>query len=85
MEGFTFSHHALDRMRSRKIDQSVVEQVLSMPDSVTTQKDSATVYQAMLKDGDKYYMFRVFVNELATPKNIISIYKTSKISKYYES
>ena len=40
------------------------------------------VYQSIVEDGN--YLIRIFVNNKQNPKVVITIYKTSKIKKYYE-
>ncbi len=45
-------------------------------------EDNLTIYQNVIKENDKKYLIRVFVNENKTPPLIITAYKTSSIKKY---
>ena len=40
------------------------------------------VYQKLVKEGDKHYLYRVFVNNFKRPPVVITAYKTSKTEKY---
>ncbi len=66
-------------MDLRQISKEVVENILTSPGQ-TLVADGHTVYQSITVD--KKYLIRIFVNE---SKRVITVYKTSKIKKYYES
>lgn len=42
-----------------------------------------TVCQSKVTSDEKTYLLRVFVNFIKTPPVIISVYRTSKINKYW--
>ena len=78
---FIFSKHALAQMELRAISKNNVEEILSHPQQIKEEED-ARVYQSVVEKGK--YLIRIFVNEKKKPNVIITVYKTSKISKYYE-
>lgn len=78
---FEFSKHALEQMVSRGIPISVVEQILAKPDQIK-EENGNKVYQSLTENGK--YLIRIFVNTNKKPKMVITVYKTSKISKYHE-
>ena len=78
---FKFSKHALEQMELRGILKETVRKVLLTPDHIKTE-DGKKVYQSILEDGRS--LIRIFVNHKKNPKVIITVYKTSKIKKYYE-
>ena len=78
---FKFSKHALEQMELRGIFKETVRKVLLTPDHIKTE-DGKKVYQSILEDGRS--LIRIFVNYKKDPKVIITVYKTSKIKKYYE-
>ncbi len=78
---FKFSKHALEQMALREISKPIVEKVLTAPGEIKKEGYN-TVYQSIVKEGK--YLIRIFVNEETNPKLIITVYKTSKIKKYYE-
>lgn len=79
-----YSNHALKQMRLRNIGMDLVESVLNSPDEII-EFGSLTIYQAITKTGEvKKYLVRVFVNKEKDPVHVVTVYKTSKINKYYE-
>jgi hypothetical protein len=76
---FEFSKHALEQMELRGISKDIVKKILVKPEQIRNE-DGNKVYQSMVKE----YLIRIFVNEKKNPKLIITVYKTSKIKKYYE-
>jgi len=78
---FVFSKHALEQMELRSISKSIVEEILASPDQIKAEAGKI-VYQSVVEKGR--YLIRIFVND-ESPKTVITVYKTSKISKYYES
>ncbi len=81
---FIFSKHALEQIGIRQISQSVVEDVLANPDQVL-EEDGKRIYQSViLSEKGGNYLIRIFVNVVKQPNVIITVYKTSRINKYYE-
>jgi hypothetical protein len=78
---FVFSKHALEQMKLRNIPKNVVEKILSNPEQIKNEQGKK-VYQSIVENGK--YLIRIFVNHKKNPKLIITVYKTSKITKYYE-
>ena len=71
-------------MHLRSISKDIVEKVIDKPDNKTFE-DGLTVFQRILSEGTgQPFLFRVFVNKKRIPNLIVTIYKTSKIQKYYE-
>jgi hypothetical protein len=80
---FEFTKHASDQMLNRSITVQQVLDVLENPQQVVEQSDY-TVYQSIIKFGNKDYLVRVFLNVIVSPFRVITVYKTSKIDKYNE-
>ena len=59
-----------------------VQNVLYFPDVVIPDIEGVEVYQKLVVENNKSYLYRVFVNKLKTPPLIITAYKTSKTEKY---
>ena len=76
---FKFSKHALEQMNLRNIPKAVVDSILANP-LQTLNEGGISVYQSITED--KKYLIHIFVNE---SNQVITVYRTSKISKYYES
>ncbi len=79
---YIFSKHALEQMQLRGINRMTVEDTLTKPDQII-EKKGKKIYQSILSDNN--YLIRIFVNIKKKPNIVITVYKTSKISKYYEN
>jgi hypothetical protein len=44
-----------------------------------------TIFQSIVKEDDKLFLYRVFVNTKLLPNVIVTLYRTTKIEKQYES
>ncbi len=79
-----YSNHFLEQMQLRSLSIKNVEDALQSPDSIVIE-DDLTVYQKMIIESNKPYLLRIFVNEHKQPPVAVTVYKTSKIDKYYSS
>jgi hypothetical protein len=79
LSAFTFSGHALEQMRLRGITEKEVLEILTSPDSIKEQEET-TIFQGLTHRGK--YLLRVFTDRNKKPAVIITVYRTSKISKY---
>jgi len=84
---FIFSKHAEEQMVRRSLKRSVVEAVFLKPEQVLEDEndEDIKIYQSIVKEGDILFLYRVFVNTKVQPNMIVTLYKTTKIDKYYES
>ncbi len=81
---YQFSLHALEQMTLREISEKVVDDILSGPDQIVEQ-DGLFIYQSIVSDFKvQPCLIRVFVNSGKIPPMIVTVYRTSKIEKYYE-
>ncbi len=81
---FIFSKHAIEQMRLRKISQDIIINILNTPDQILHADEQIEIYQSVINETQELkYLIRVFVN--TEMKKIITVYKTSKIEKYYEN
>ena len=81
---FIFSKHSIEQLKLRGISKKTVRDVLTNPLQIID-INGKQIYQSIIyyKTGEKY-LIRIFVNSEKKPKVIITVYITSKISKYYE-
>ena len=84
---FHVSKHAQEQMFRRGITYETVMEVVQYPDQTIADKEQPTkiTYQALINENNKTFLIRVFVDTDKQPNVIITVYKTTKISKYYES
>jgi len=84
---FVFSKHACEQMSRRGISYETVMKVVSQPDQTIADIDEPTIiiYQSLINEDNQMFLLRVFVNRDKQPNVIVTVYRTTKISKYYES
>ena len=72
-------------MLERNIDQKLVEDVLSRPDEVidNKEKDRKIAQKIFTKDGKKFLYRVIFSKEDPNENLVITVYRTTKIDKYY--
>ena len=82
---FVFTSHALAEMARREISQEDVRTVLADPEQMEMVREGRAVYQAKLDIGEapKIYVLRVFVDIDRKPPYVVTVYRTSKIEKYW--
>jgi len=85
LQHFTFTDHALFEMARRGIGESDVAEILTHPEQTETIRAGRALYQARLMIGEppKAYLLRVFVDIDRTPPEVVTVYRTSKIKKYW--
>jgi len=80
---FVFTDHALMEMARREITQEDVKAVLAKPEQTEMVRDGRSVYQSRLGAQSKMYLIRVFVDIDRIPPYVVTVYRTSKIEKYW--
>ena len=79
------SKHAKEQIVARGIDEKLVWQVVNEPQQKIRESSEKQVYQSVLRNSDgMMFLIRVFVNVTKNPNLIITVYKTSKIKKYWK-
>lgn len=79
---FKFSKHASEQLELRGIPKEVVEKILANPEQIR-EEEGNKVYQSFTED--RKHVIRIFVNDKKNPNLVLTVYKTSKTRKYYES
>ncbi len=81
---YKLSKHASSEMKRRGIPLSLLEPVLENPQQVVPGRGAKKVYQSQVDFGSgKVFLLRAVVNDTADPMEVITVYRTSKISKYW--
>jgi hypothetical protein len=82
---FVFTDHALFEMARRNISEDQVTAVLAKPEQSEPVHKGRTVYQSKLRldESPKEYVLRVFVDTDRNPPQVVTVYRTSKIEKYW--
>ena len=80
---YAVSAHARRQMRLRRISADVIRRVMLAPDQRFADYGGREILQARLSLADGQYLVRVFVDvERALPE-VVTVYRTSKIAKYW--
>jgi len=83
---FRISQHAATEMRRRDIALDVVMDVLRNPQQIVVGRVGRKVYQSRIVFGDgKTYLVRVVVADEQMPSVVITVYRTSKVARYWRA
>ena len=77
------SAHARQEIRRRRIPQRVVDLVLTNPDQVVPERSGRHAYQSQVDFGRKTFLVRAIVATEADPPRVVTVYRTSKVAKYW--
>jgi hypothetical protein len=81
---FSISKHAVEEMARRQISLEQVESLMNHPDQIVEAHGGLVCYQCLSTNNGKPGLLRAIINDAANPKNIVTIYRTSKIKKYWK-
>jgi hypothetical protein len=83
---FILSHHAQLEMARRGIPLDLLESVLQQPQQVVPEREGKKAYQSQLDfGGGKIFLLRAIVNDDVDPAIVVTVYRTSKIAKYWRA
>jgi len=84
---FIISKHAQEQMLRRNISYEMVLLTVSKPDQmfIDCEDERIVICQSIIKENEQMFLLRVFVNRDKQPNVVVTLYKTTKITKYYES
>ena len=82
---YRLTDHAKEEMRRRQISEDQVARILFTPEQVEMIREGRRVHQSLIAEGSKpsTYLLRVFVDVDREPPEVVTVYRTSKISKYW--
>ena len=85
MSTVRISNHAKEQMDERGITEQMVLEIIRNPDQTIPEDDDKLIYQSLrffVEEG-RDYLVRVFVNIVKEPHLAITVYRTSRIEKYW--
>jgi hypothetical protein len=83
---FRLTNHVKEEMVRRAITMPLLEQVLTAPQQIVTEKENLKVYQSIVSSEEKKtFLLRVIVDDSVRPMVVITTYRTIKIGKYWRS
>ena len=83
MKEYKISSHALHEMKRRNIEREMVDAVMKNPAQKVPEIENIVCYQSKVKFDNKTYLLRIMVNEDLDTPVIVTVYRTSKIDKYW--
>lgn len=83
---FRISSHAIEELTQRDIPTEVLDSVLNQPQQIVPEHDGRVAYQSQLEvTAGKRYLVRAIVDETESPPAVITVYRTSRIAKYWRT
>ncbi len=84
---YRLTDHARQEMMRRQIAEEDVARVLAAPEQTVPIREGRGVYQSRLESGEppKAYLLRVFVDTDRFPPEVVTVYRTSKVAKYWRT
>jgi len=80
---YVLTEHLVEKLALRNIDESLVHRVLRMPDQRFPFRAGRDVLQSKVVIHGKAYLLRVFVDIDRYPAEVVTVYQTSNIWKYW--
>jgi Domain of unknown function (DUF4258) len=82
---YRLTDHARLEMRRRQISDAEAERVLATPEQTECVREGRAVYQARIELGEpaKTYLLRVVVDVDRQPAEVVTVYRSSKVQKYW--
>ena len=71
-------------MARRQISLEQVESLMNDPDQIQEAHGGLVCYQGLSTMNGKPGLLRAIINDALNPKNIVTIYLTTKIKKYWK-
>jgi hypothetical protein len=83
---FILSPHVQLEMTQRGIPFDLLEPVLQRSQQIVPEKGGRKGYQSQVDFGDgKIFLLRAIVEDAVDPANVVTVYRTSKIAKYWRT
>ena len=82
---FRFSKHAESELVLRQIPREFVEAVLRQPQQIVPERPPKKAYQSQVDfGGGRIFLLRVIVDDTVEPAMVVTVYRTTKINKYWK-
>jgi len=82
---FQFSRHAETELGLRQIPRAMAEAVLRQPQQIVPERPPRKAYQSKVDFGDdRTFLLRVIVDDTVEPAIVVTLYRTTKINKYWK-
>jgi hypothetical protein len=82
---YILSYYAETEMNRRGIPESAVASIMDAPHQKVKGHGEITCYQSRINFYGKMYLLRLMVDETDFPPRVVTVYRTSRIAKYWEA
>jgi len=83
---FRLSRHAQEEIQRRRIPRDFLDAVLQTPQQIIDMPDGKKAYQSQVDfGGGRLFLVRAIVAVDIDPHLVVTVYRTSKISKYWRA
>jgi hypothetical protein len=81
---FPLSAHASNELQRRSIPHHLLTLVLEQPEQIVVEHAGRKAYQSQLDfGGGRIFLLRAIVRDDLEPLFVVTVYRTSKIAKYW--
>jgi hypothetical protein len=81
---FRLSRHAEEEMVRRQLPRQLVEATLQNPEQRLARPEGKQIFQSRYRSEDgRIYLLRAIVNMGKEPAVVVTVYRTSKLDKYW--
>lgn len=80
---YILTDHAVRELGRRGLDKQDLDDVLKNPGQRLEVRRGRVVLQSKTQEGGTEYLLRIFVDIDRNPAEIVTAYRTSKVSKYW--
>ena len=84
IKNYIVTPHAVLEMQRRGIGDEVLRQVLISPEWRETIREGRDILQSRISFQGGIYLVRVFVDVDREPAEVVTVYRTSKMNKYWK-
>jgi hypothetical protein len=84
---YVLTSHARQQMARRGLSQETVHLVLIAPEQRLEIRPGRIVLQSRVRTGtpERTYLVRVFDDTTTSPPEVVTLYRTSRVSKYWRN
>ncbi len=82
MNKIVVSNHAQLQLKERDLSRALVEEVLRKPDQIIEGQFGRKIAQRVIRQGKVPWLFRVVYVQEGDKLVVVTVYRTTKISKY---
>lgn len=82
---YVITPHAAFEMQRRKIAEAIIRGVLAAPEQRHAVRAGRDVLQSRIMLTGKIYLVRVFVDHDRSPAEVVTVYRTSRIARYWRA